>query len=99
MNYDKKNICFLLFSLISIKALAWKFTTDTSPNWLPSIKALPSVYTEMNKYFLKKDPSYDAKNYVAYFVPTIHAGIAKETQNTIQTKLAQTFCTPFTQVT
>lgn len=92
-----KLLAFILAS-VSMNAFAWQVTQDNSPNWLLSIEAAPSVYAEMNKYFLKEDPSTDARAYVENFVETLHLNMVQETQSFMDRKLAQPGCAPSTQV-
>ncbi|WP_409478108.1 hypothetical protein [Pseudobdellovibrio sp. HCB154] len=92
-----KLFAFILAS-VSINAFAWQVVQNNNQNWLSSIEAAPSVYVEMNKYFLKKDSSNDARAYVQNFIETIHANMAQETYDFMNQKLGQPGCVPSTQV-
>lgn len=92
-----KLFTFILTS-VSINAWAWQVTQNSHPNWLMSIEAIPSVYAEMNNYFLQEDPSTDARAYVENFIETIHANMVQETQAFMDSKSTQPGCVPSTQV-
>jgi hypothetical protein len=95
---SKANILCLFLTLISIKVSAWQISPNTNSNWLMSIKAAPSVYVEMYKYFQKQQATADAQSYVEQFIPTLHTTMVQEVQTSLSSKLAKSTCTPSTQV-
>lgn len=94
----KTKIFAFILASVFINAFAWQTVQSNNPNWLASIEAAPSVYNEMNKYFLKEDPATDATAYVQNFVPALHQIMVRETQNFMINKVSQPGCTPATRV-
>lgn len=92
-----KLFAFILASA-SINTFAWQVVQNNNQNWLASIEAAPSVYHEMNQYFLNGDPATDATAYIQNFVPTLHQTMVRETQSFMVNKVSQPDCVPTTRV-
>lgn len=94
----KKYLLPLLILTTTASAQAWQVQTNANENWLLQQKAKPSVYSEMNKYFIENDPSNNALGYVLSFVPALHKLIVGETKSAIALKLSASDCNSSTEV-
>lgn len=94
----KKYILSLLILTATASAQAWQVQTNTNENWLLQQKAKPSVYSEMNKYFIENGDSNTALAYVENFVPAMHKLMVGETKAAISFKLNGPSCNSSTEV-
>lgn len=95
-----KNFLLSLFVLLTaLSAKAWQISVTEDPYWLKNIKAKPSVFVEMNKYFSERNPNVDAKPYVETFIPEMHQRMIYETEAFFQNRQMLTSCSPLVEVT
>lgn len=78
-----KSILLILAIFTSITAQAWNIEDGNSHDWLHSLEAQHSVYTEMNKYFTGKNASDLSSEYIQNFIPQMHSKISNEAGNFI----------------
>lgn len=94
----KKYLLPLLILSTTASAQAWQVQTNANENWLLQQKAKPSVYSEMNKYFIENDSSNNAFGYVENFVLALHKLMVGETKAAISSKLSASACHSSTEV-
>lgn len=87
-----------LFTLTAFNAQAWIIQSGDADTWLLNLKAKPSVYTEMNKYFEENDPQTDATPYIKSFIPAVHQALVAEAQNSIPQLVDQSQCQSMTKI-
>lgn len=82
----------------AVTAQAWIIQSGDSKQWLAKQKAVPSVYEEMNKYFLETDPKSHAMPYVKSFIPFMHTQIVNEAEISLTKKLNKLTCSAETNI-
>lgn len=87
-----------LISAFTSTALAWQIQKNADSNWLDAQQAKPSVYQEMNKYFVEIELPTQAIPYTQYFIKFMHQKIVTETTNSLKAKLSQASCIPSSSV-
>lgn len=88
----------ILASLSVSTANAWQVQKSQDQNWLLLLKAQPSVYEEMNKFFVKNDGAYNASAYIESFIPTLHRAMVSEANSSLLAKTSQATCSNTTEV-
>lgn len=90
----KMNALIFILVSTSVNAFAWQVQEIDNQNWLTWIRAKPSVFNEINKYFKAEDSSNDATEYIQEFVPAMHDKMVDETYSFMNAKAAQSACKP-----
>ena len=90
---------FIILTTFCVTAQAWVIDKGDSSKWLVSRAPAPSVYSEMNKYFIDYHPGTDARAYVSHFITSMHVSLVNEAEYTLAKKLKETTCSSDIKVT
>lgn len=87
MNSFKK-IALLSFLIGAQNALAWNVQQEDLASWLNQLSPKPSVYQEMQKFFIKQgSASTESQQYIVAFVQQIHNDLSARAAQTYQNSL------------
>lgn len=93
-----KQSLIVVCTLISLSARAWVVSAGQDIRELSKFRPSLSVYTEMNKFFLKNGSSTNASNYVENFINGIHSAMILEAGNSVSKKLNESSCVSASEV-